>query len=112
MINLKRNIKDFGLEDRDFENILSTISHYKEVDLALIFGSRAKGTYNSGSDIDIAIKGENINYNIVKDISVQLNEYLPLPYFVDVIDYSHLKKDELIRHIDNFGKVIYKRLEE
>lgn len=105
------NYKDFGLKRRDMDEILMTISNYKEVESALIFGSRAKGTFKKGSDIDLALKGSELHHKIIKEISIQLNEYIPIPFFVDVIDYSHLKKKELKKHIEVFGKLIYKRKE-
>ncbi len=42
---------------------------------------------------------------------MQLNEHLPIPYMVDVVDYTHLDKETLKKHIDVFGKIIYKREE-
>lgn len=109
MTNLKQSYNKFGLLDRDLDNIISTISEYKEVGSAVIFGSRAKGNYKKGSDIDLSLKGLELTPEIIKDISVQLNEYLPIPYFVDVIDYTHLEKEELKKHIDHFGELIYQK---
>jgi len=77
----------------------------------MIFGSRAKQTYRKGSDIDVALTGVNLTPEVVKEISVKLNEYLPIPYFVDVIDYTHLKKEALKKHIDLYGKIIFKKEE-
>ena len=109
MINLVKNYKAYGLKEKDFENIITTLNKFPEIKSARIFGSRAKGNYKKGSDIDLAIYGELINYNIVRQISIQLNEHLPIPYMVDVVDYTHLKKKELNDHIYTFGKLIYER---
>ncbi len=109
MTNLRHSYNKFGLLDRDLDDIISTISEYKEVGSAVIFGSRAKGNYKKGSDIDLALKGSELTLNIIKNISVQLNEYRPIPYFVDVIDYTHLKKEELKKHVDHFGELIYQQ---
>lgn len=38
-----------------------------------------------------------------------LNEELPLPYFFDVIDYTHLEHNGLKKHIEQYGKVIYQK---
>ena len=92
MLSLKTNYKDFGLKYRDFHHIISTISNYIEVDAALIFGSRAKNNYKKGSDIDLGLKGSRLNAKIISNISIKLNEHLPIPFIVDVIDYTHLKK--------------------
>ena len=97
MIRSKINYKDFGIELRDFTAIRETLDKYDVVQSAFIFGSRAKGTYKKGSDIDLALKGRELNDRIIREISVQLNEYLPIPYFVDVVDYTHLQKEALKR---------------
>jgi len=109
MTNSKNSYDQFGLLERDLNYIISTISDHKEIETAVIFGSRAKGTYKKGSDIDLALKGLDISPKIIKKISVQLNEYLPIPFFVDVVDYTHLKKETLKKHIEVFGKIIYKK---
>jgi predicted nucleotidyltransferase len=111
MIDLKDNYNEFGLKVRDLDYLISTISDYKEVESAMIFGSRAKQTYKKGSDIDVALTGVNLTPGVVKEISVKLNEYLPIPFFVDVIDYTHLKKNTLKKHIDLFGKTIFEKEE-
>ena len=52
---MKKN--KYGLLDPEFDEIVRTISFRDTVESALIFGSRAKGNYRSGSDVDIALKG-------------------------------------------------------
>nr|WP_275541132.1 nucleotidyltransferase domain-containing protein [Clostridium tetani] len=85
------------------------ISGFDEIEKAYIFGSRAKGNYKPESDIDIAIYGENINLDILLKLNSILEEKSPMPYFFDIVDYSHLKHKELKEHIDRVGKVIFCR---
>lgn len=54
----------FGLFDNDLETIVSVLSQYNKVDKAYIFGSRAKGNFKNGSDIDIALKGTELDFRI------------------------------------------------
>ncbi|WP_414646601.1 nucleotidyltransferase domain-containing protein [Clostridium tetani] len=58
------------------------ISGFDEIEKAYIFGSRAKGNYKPGSDIDIAIYGENINLDILSKLNSILEEKSPMPYFL------------------------------
>ncbi len=51
---------DFGLTPSDLAEIIRTIQRNSAVVEAIMFGSRAKGNYKKGSDIDIAIKGKEI----------------------------------------------------
>ncbi|WP_283159004.1 nucleotidyltransferase domain-containing protein [Clostridium tertium] len=83
------------------------LSKFNEIEKTIIFGSRAKGNYKPGSDIDLAIIGENINFDTVSRLHSLLEDQGPLPYLFDIVDYTHLNDDELKAHIDRSGKVIY-----
>lgn len=100
----------FGLKEADIKQISAIINSFKEVYQAIIFGSRSMGNYKTGSDVDIALKGENITHEIVTQIKYQLNEETTMPYFFDVVDYDRLKNEDLKTHIDQFGKVFYKKI--
>lgn len=97
----------YGLLERDLKYILEAIRKYPEIEKAIIFGSRAMGNYKLGSDVDIALKGENVNRTTVIRLSDDLNEEYPLPYFFDVINYNDITNEELRKHIDSVGKEIY-----
>ena len=97
----------FGLNKVDCQYIKKALSHYPEIEQAIIFGSRAKGNYKPGSDIDIALKGKKITDNTVYQLKDELEEQLPLPYFFDLIIYHKITNLELEQHIDRVGKEIY-----
>ncbi len=63
-----------GLKDGDLKNIITVLQQEAEVEEAIIFGSRAKGNYKKGSDVDIALKGTGLDYRIIGNISYILNE--------------------------------------
>lgn len=46
-----------GITDKSFHLLINTFSSYPEVEQVIIFGSRAKGNFKKGSDIDLTIKG-------------------------------------------------------
>lgn len=99
----------FGLKDSDIEYILNQIVKLPEIEKAFIFGSRAKGNYKVYSDIDIAIAGKNINFTTISSLKAKLEEEGPLPYFIDVVDYTHLENKDLKEHIDRVGKILYEK---
>lgn len=99
----------YGLLNRDLKFILEAVNKYPEIKEVIIFGSRAMGNYKKGSDVDIALIGENIDRKIVIRLSDDLNEEYPLPYFFDVISYKDISNEDLRKHIDNVGKSIYRR---
>jgi predicted nucleotidyltransferase len=100
-------VMDFGLRQSDINYIVSTIKRFPEIEKAVIFGSRAKGNFKPGSDVDIAIYGENITFDTISNLHWKLEEEVPLPYYFDIVDYTHLKHEELRKHIDRVGKVIF-----
>ncbi len=99
----------FGITGKSFDMILKVLSSCVEIERAMIFGSRAVGNYRKGSDIDLAIYGKKITSNLVNDISVKLNEELPLPYYFDIVHYESLDHENLKKHINTHGKLFYKR---
>lgn len=98
---------NFGLLKRDINNILLALKLFPEIEKATIFGSRAMGNYKKGSDIDLAIMGEEVNYHTVSKLSAKLNEELPIPYFIDVVDYNTISNIKLKEHIEQEGQVFY-----
>ncbi len=57
-----------GLWQRDIEEIVQANRRFPEIEEVLLFGSRAKGNYKLGSDVDIAIKGRKIKHSCVADL--------------------------------------------
>jgi len=45
----------FGLSDSILGDLRRVFSAYPEIEQVLIFGSRAKGAFKDGSDIDLAV---------------------------------------------------------
>ncbi len=45
----------YGLEVSDIDNIIAILIRNKKISEIVLFGSRAKGNYSNGSDIDLAI---------------------------------------------------------
>jgi predicted nucleotidyltransferase len=99
----------FGLSDQDMEVIAQMISACDEIDKAILFGSRAKGNHKPGSDIDIAIFGDNIDIHVISKLHSLLEDQGPLPYLFDVVDGTHLAHQALKEHIERVGQVIFVR---
>lgn len=97
----------FGLLDRDINYIHKALKQFKEIDKAIIFGSRAMGNYKKGSDIDMAIIGEKVTNKTIFELDDYLNEVYPLPYFFDILRYDAILNENLIEHINTKGKVLY-----
>jgi len=100
---------NFGLREADLDNIITIIQQFSEIEKAAIFGSRVKGNYKPGSDVDIAIWGNDISFTTLSRLHAILEEESPMPYFFDIVDYSHLNHEDLKSHIDRVGIVFFTR---
>ena len=99
-------INTYGLNERDIHTISGILSKYSDIRNVLIFGSRAKDMHHYGSDIDLAIMDENINYQTLRNIKSDMSD-TSLPYNVDLINFSTITNQELKEHILRVGKPLF-----
>jgi predicted nucleotidyltransferase len=97
-----------GLSNRDKATILAVFRNHPEILLVYLFGSRAKGDFKDGSDVDLAIMNEGVTDGSIRAIKEAFEES-SLPCTVDVINYPNLKQKELKDHIDRVGIEFYKK---
>ncbi|MCP3876537.1 MAG: nucleotidyltransferase domain-containing protein [Desulfobacteraceae bacterium] len=93
----------FGIDQNIIDMIRSEIMKSKDIKDILIFGSRAKGNYKKGSDIDITIKGKNISFELLTQFKTKFNQEMPIPYHVDIIHFESISNTDLIAHIRRVG---------
>ena len=98
----------FGLNDTELQALRTTLASIPEVEEAIIYGSRARGTNRVASDIDITLKGNSLTYLQLALLDARIDD-LYLPYFVDLSLFSMLKNPDLLESIDREGKVLYKK---
>jgi predicted nucleotidyltransferase len=96
----------FGLSTSTLGKLNSVFAQHNAIDSVVIYGSRAKGTYRAGSDIDLTIKGSEIPFEELMQIEDEIDD-LMLPYTVDLSQYRLLENADLIAHIDRVGVEIY-----
>ncbi len=101
-----------GLSTKDTNSIINAIQQHPHIKCAKIFGSRAKGTYKTGSDIDIALYmhndcSEEERKNTLFKLHETLDEELPLPYFFDIVDIDTIESIKLKEHIELRGVLLY-----
>ena len=98
----------FGLQDHTIDKICHVFAAHREVEKAMIYGSRAKGDYKTGSDIDLTLFDDNLDYRILMDLIEELDDLL-LPYTIDLSIFAELRHDALRDHIERVGQVFYVR---
>ena len=98
----------FGLKQSVLNEIMGVFRKVSNIEEAILYGSRAKGTYKPGSDVDVVLKGDRLSLRDINKIILDLDD-LNLPYTFDISIYHHIDNPELIEHIKRVGKNIYKR---
>ena len=101
----------YGLPDRTLNTLYAIFRKYTGIRQVILYGSRAKGNYRKGSDIDLSLlTGKDFNFTSLLQITNDLDDS-DLPYFVDISFYNTLSNPNLKAHIDRVGKVIYSQKE-
>ena len=97
----------YGLPDRTLTTLDAIFRKYSGIRQAILYGSRAKGNYRKGSDIDMSLKtDESFNRRDMLRIGNDFDDS-DMPYFVDVSVYEKISNPDLKAHIDRVGKVVY-----
>lgn len=98
-------MNETGLSEQVLNLIRSVLVRHQQITGALVFGSRAKGTYKPNSDIDLALEGVD-DFMQTARIAGELDD-LPLPYTFDVQAVASIKHPGLREHIARVGVRIY-----
>ncbi len=96
----------FGLSDSTIEKINSVFKKYAYIEEVIIYGSRAKGNFRNGSDIDLTIKCSQMSYRELSVIENVLDD-LNLPYEIDISRFSEIENLNLIDYIQQKGIQFY-----
>jgi uncharacterized protein len=92
----------YGIRTQIWDNILSVLQSNPVVQEVILFGSRAKGNFKPGSDIDLCLKGVNITYKDIQVILTKLDD-LDLPWKIDMLHYESITDTAVLEHIDRVG---------
>jgi uncharacterized protein len=95
-----------GLSERALATLKAVLSTQPKVTQAIVYGSRAKGNYREGSDIDLALDAPDLSLSEMGAIACALEDS-DLPYMVDLLQLQSLKNQALLEHIQRVGKVLY-----
>ncbi len=91
-----------GLPQEQFKRILDIFRRYPQVTDVILFGSRAKGNFREGSDIDFALKGENLDHRLLTQVEMDYDA-LELPWELNLVVYDTIENPDLKEHIDRIG---------
>jgi predicted nucleotidyltransferase len=97
-----------GLPDATVAKIHAVLARHPEVERAVLYGSRAKGNYKTGSDIDLTLFGEGLGYDDLLKLTGELDDLL-LPYMIDLSIFDRLHHAGLRDHIERVGQIFYEQ---
>jgi predicted nucleotidyltransferase len=101
------NVRSYGLPEQVVQAIQLVLSQYPQVRSAVLYGSRAKGNFREGSDIDLTLKTDpSADTTLLLQIENQLDE-LNTPYQFDLSLFHHITNPALIEHISRVGVNVY-----
>jgi len=104
----ENELRRFGLKEAIINQIISVFSQYPQVQKVLLYGSRAKGNYRNGSDIDLTLVGD-VSYSQLSSIEDKIDDLL-LPYSFDISIFSDIDNPDLINNINRIGIVFYEKI--
>ena len=103
-MDLKQNC---GLSDAIHQDLQQVFSQFPQIEQVLIFGSRAKGSYREGSDIDLAVFAPAMTDSEFTTLWAHVDS-VPIFFKIDLIHWNTLEKEALKQKILAEGHVFYK----
>lgn len=95
-----------GLPDHTVAQICAVLAQCPQVERAVLYGSRAKGNFKPGSDIDLTLYGAGLTQKLCSSRAEVLDDLL-LPYSIDLSVFADLKHPELEAHIQRVGGGVF-----
>ncbi len=96
----------YGLSDATIAKICGVFTQFSDIEKVILYGSRAKGNYKAGSDIDLTLVGAKLSQMNCMTIAEALDELL-LPYSIDLSVFALLNHPDLEAHIERVGLIFY-----
>lgn len=98
-----------GLSDQTLQKIRDVFVRYPQVEEAVLYGSRTRGDYKNGSDIDLTLRGSTeFTHIILSQIANDLDDQL-LPYTIDLSIFKNISNPEMIEQIERVGVALYQK---
>lgn len=96
----------YGLKPHTIIAIQDIFKKYPQIEKAILYGSRAKGNYRGGSDIDLTLVGDALDLSQQFKIETELDDLL-LPFTIDLSILGFIENEDLIEHIERVGVEFY-----
>lgn len=91
-----------GIKDTHRESIVIAFVCNNRVERAVLYGSRAMGTYKISSDIDIVLFGDQLTLTDHAQLTATIDQ-TPMAQSVDLVLHSSIQNRALLEHIRRYG---------
>lgn len=91
-----------GLKPEIQEQLHKAFKSFNKIEKVVLFGSRAKGNFKDGSDIDLCLYGANLNLDDLLQVSLAIDD-LDLHLKVDLCIFHLIENKNLLDHIGRVG---------
>lgn len=97
-----------GLKPHTIQEIINILSSYSEVEKVVLYGSRSKGNFKEGSDIDLVLNAPAFSLTELNKIENQIDD-LMLPWKIDLVLLHQIENHDLLDHINRVGVTLYEK---
>lgn len=102
------HITDFGLSERALNTLRTYFAGIPEVEQVILYGSRARGDYHPGSDIDLMLIGSGITPRLLSRMDMEIDDLL-LPWFIQITDRKAIRNAAFLKVVEQEGVVFWER---
>lgn len=96
-------VSHLGLSPHTLALLNSVLARHSGIQRAIVYGSRAKGNFRPGSDIDLTLDAPELTLAELLRISSELDD-LMLPYTIDLSLLQQINNPSLLEHIAHVGQ--------
>ena len=96
----------FGLSQKTMQTLDLIFAAEPMVEKVIVYGSRAKGNFREGSDIDLTLVAPDLQFRQLLKLQGEIEES-SIPQMVDLSILNEIKNTALVDHITRVGKVFY-----
>ena len=101
---VEKFFKNSGIKEKIINQLVDIAQKY-EVKKVFLFGSRARGDFLRGSDVDLAVLGGNIGM-----FRLDVNDYTDTLLTYDVVDLGCDLSKEFLDSVNKEGILIYEEI--
>jgi predicted nucleotidyltransferase len=97
-----------GIKAEAIQKLNNVFASYPGIDKVILYGSRAKGNYKDGSDIDLVLIAPQFTLTDLNKIETRIDDLL-LPWKIDMALFHQIENPDLLEHINRVGIQFYEK---